>query len=301
MTGDVAAVRHAAQGAAPTSTPCRATASPASTGRPGTATPSWPATLIVAGANVRATTRFGAITPLHLAAERGCGADRRRARQGRRRRRRAHQHRRDAADVRGRARATPRPSTALLDAGAELEAKETEREQTPLIFAAAANRVDGGEAAARTRRQQERRDQGDRPDGAQRQRRESRRPQPRRQAPRRRRRRGAAARPTRAGAAAGRATPGLDRGYLINEQVHTQGGMTPLLFAARQGYTDVAAGAARRRRRRQPAEGRRPGVGAAHRDRQRPLRPGGDCCSTAAPTRTWPPRTASRRSTPPST
>ena len=34
--------------------------------------------------------------------------------------------------------------------------------------------------------------------------------------------------------------PGLDRGYLINEQVHTQGGMTPLLFAARQGYGDVA-------------------------------------------------------------
>jgi ankyrin repeat protein len=28
----------------------------------------------VAGANVKATTRFGAITPLHLAAERGAGA-----------------------------------------------------------------------------------------------------------------------------------------------------------------------------------------------------------------------------------
>ena len=50
--------------------------------------------------------------------------------------------------------------------------------------------------------------------------------------------RGAAAAPP---AGAGRPrTPGLDRGYLINEQVHTQGGMTPLLFAARQGYTDVA-------------------------------------------------------------
>ena len=70
---------------------------------------------------------------------------------------------------------------------------------------------------------------------------------------------GAAARgaaPAHAGAA-GRAMPGLDRGYLINEQVHTQGGMTPLLFAARQGYTDVGDRAARRRRRRQPAQGRR--------------------------------------------
>ena len=82
-------------------------------------------TLIVAGANVRATTRFGAITPLHLAAERGSRPDRRRARQGRRRRRRPHQHRRDAADVRRRARATPRRSTALIDGGADLEAKET--------------------------------------------------------------------------------------------------------------------------------------------------------------------------------
>ena len=32
--------------------------------------------------------------------------------------------------------------TALLDGGADVEAKETEREQTPLIFAAAANRAD---------------------------------------------------------------------------------------------------------------------------------------------------------------
>jgi uncharacterized protein len=88
-------------------------------------------TLIVAGANVKATTRFGAITPLHLAAERGAGAivaalvkagaDA------------------NAATATG---ATPlmfaagagdvASITALLDAGAEIEAKERDREHTPL-------------------------------------------------------------------------------------------------------------------------------------------------------------------------
>ncbi len=196
-------------------------------------------TLIVAGANVRATTRFGAVTPLHLAAERGSGAivgmlvkagadlDARTgtgatalmfaAASG------------DAASVK-----------ALIDGGANLEAKEREREQTPLIFAAAANRVDvvklllaagaNKNAATKVMDLMALSANGENPDG-----------------------RNLAAKPeTLNGAAArGAATPrtpapararkpGLDRGYLINEQVHTQGGMTPLLFAARQGYTDVA-------------------------------------------------------------
>jgi ankyrin repeat protein len=34
--------------------------------------------------------------------------------------------------------------------------------------------------------------------------------------------------------------PGVDRGYFINELVASHGGMTPLLFAVRQGYMDVA-------------------------------------------------------------
>jgi uncharacterized protein len=42
-----------------------------------------------------------------------------------------------------------------------------------------------------------------------------------------------------AGAAAQRVA-GVDRDYQGNELVHSQGGMTPLLFAARQGYTETA-------------------------------------------------------------
>ena len=129
---------------------------------------------------------------------------------------------------------------ALIAGGADLEAKEREREQTPLIFAAAANRVEvvkvllaagaNKNAATKVVDLMALSANGENPDG-----------------------RNLAAKPeTLNGAAArGAATPrtplaarprkpGLDRGYLINEQVHTQGGMTPLLFAARQGYTDVA-------------------------------------------------------------
>ena len=196
-------------------------------------------TLIVAGANVRATTRFGAVTPLHLAAERGSGAI-------------VSLLVKAGADVDAR---TGTGATALMFAaasgdtaavkaliagGAQLDAKEREREQTPLIFAAAANRVEvvkvlvaagaNKNAATKVVDLMALSANGENPDG-----------------------RNLAAKPeTLNGAAArGAATPrtpvasrqrqpGLDRGYLINEQVHTQGGMTPLLFAARQGYTDVA-------------------------------------------------------------
>ena len=195
-------------------------------------------TLIVAGANVRATTRFGAITPLHLAAERGSGPIVAMLVKG-------------GADVDARtgtgatalmfaaASGDPAAVKALIDGGADLEAKEREREQTPLIFAAAANRVEAVKAllAAGANKNAATKvvdlmalsANGENPDG-----------------------RNLAAKPeTLNGAAArGAATPrtpgarqrmpGLDRGYLINEQVHTQGGMTPLLFAARQGFTEVA-------------------------------------------------------------
>ena len=188
-------------------------------------------TLIVAGANVKATTRFGAITPLHLAAERGAGAivaalvkagaDA------------------NAATATG---ATPlmfaagagdvATMTALLDAGAEIEAKERDREHTPLLFAAAAGRLDAVKlllakganknAATKVIDLMALSANGENPEG-----------------------RNLAAKPETAPRSAPRAagrprTPGLDRGYLINEQVHTQGGMTALLFAARQGYMDVA-------------------------------------------------------------
>jgi uncharacterized protein len=192
-------------------------------------------TLVVAGANVRASTRFGALTPLHLAAERGsgpivallvkAGAD---------------------ADARTSTGATPlmfaaaagdvAAITALLDAGAEVNAKEREREQTPLIFAAAAGRAEAVKtllakgadknAATKVIDLMALSANGENPDG-----------------------RNLAAKPETMNGSAARnnprtagrpRTPGLDRGYLINEQVHTQGGMTSLLFAARQGYTDVA-------------------------------------------------------------
>ena len=196
-------------------------------------------TLIVAGANVRATTRFGAVTPLHLAAERGSGAI-------------VGMLVKAGADVDARtgtgatalmfaaASGDTTAVKALVDGGADLEAKERDREQTPLIFAAAANRVDvvkvllaagaNKNAATTVVDLMALSANGENPDG-----------------------RNLAAKPeTLNGAAArGAATPrtplaarprkpGLDRGYLINEQVHTQGGMTPLLFAARQGYTEVA-------------------------------------------------------------
>jgi uncharacterized protein len=192
------------------------------------------ATLIVAGANVRATTRFGAITPLHLAAERGSGPI-------------------VTALVKGGAEVDARTSTgatplmfaagsgdtaaitALVDAGADLEARETDREQTAIVFAAAANRVEavtllvarGANKNAMTKviDLMALSANGENPDG-------------RLLAAKVE---SAAAAPRRPAAGAGRPrTPGLDRGYLINEQVHTQGGMTPLLFAARQGYTEVA-------------------------------------------------------------
>ena len=48
-------------------------------------------------------------------------------------------------------------------------------------------------------------------------------------------------------------TAGVDRNYQLNELVAAQGGLTPLLLAARQGHVEAVQGAARRRRRRQPA------------------------------------------------
>ena len=219
--------------------------------------------------------------------------DRHRAGQGRRRGRRPHQHRRDAADVRRRLGRHRGRSPRSLDAGADVDAKETDREQTPLIFAAAANRVEavkllianGANKNAMTKviDLMALSANGENPDGrnlaAKPETRQRRGGARRRAADRRRRPAGAhagpgprlpdqraGAHPGRHDAAALRRPPGL----------HRRG-----------------RGAARRRRRRQPEEGRRPRVGAAHRDHQRPLRPGERCCSTAAPTRTWSPRTAS--------
>jgi ankyrin repeat protein len=184
--------------------------------------------LVDAGADAGARTLFGAYTPLHLAAERGAapivkalvaaGA---------------------AADARTSTGATPlmlaaaagdtAAIAALLDAGAGVNAEETDRLQTPLIFAATANRLDAvklllargadpnhatklTDLAALSRN-------GENPDG-----------------------RNLAVKsdaPRRAGPAKV-LMPGVERQHLFNEQVAWQGGMTPLLYAVRQGHVDVA-------------------------------------------------------------
>jgi ankyrin repeat protein len=185
-------------------------------------------TLIVAGANLQAATRFGGYLPLHVAAERGNadvvqalvkgGAEV------------------DAATLRGTTAlmlASTSGNTAaiksLLDGGAQVNAREPERGHTALMFATAGNRLDavklllsrGADAnlatkvtdlAALSR-------DGSNPDG-----------------------RGLAATPNRQGPAApprGR-VPGLERQYFFNELVQGQGGMTPLHFAVRDGFAEAA-------------------------------------------------------------
>lgn len=189
-------------------------------------------TLVVAGANVRATTRFGAITPLHLAAERGSAAI-------------VSLLVKAGADVNARtttgatalmfaaASGDVAAIAALIDGGADVNAQERDRLQTPLHYAAAAGRADAVKrllaagadknAATKVMDLMALSANGENPDG-----------------------RNLAAKAEPAGGARPRPasrprTPGLERGYLFNEQVHTQGGMTALLFAARQGYADVAA------------------------------------------------------------
>jgi uncharacterized protein len=183
------------------------------------------AMLVAAHANVKVETRFGAYSPLHLAAEHGAapvvkallaaGA---------------------AADGRTSTGATAlmlaagagdaAAAAALIDAGADVNARENDRWQTPLIFAAAANRLevvklliargaDINRATKLTDLSALSRN-GENPDG-------------RNLAEKAEARRG----PPRV------LIPGVERQHLFNEQVAWQGGMTPLLYAVRQGYTEV--------------------------------------------------------------
>ncbi len=186
--------------------------------------------LIMAGANVRATTRFASYAPLHLAAERGsadviapllnAGAD---------------------PNAKTSTGATPlmlasasgdvAAVTALLDARADANAAELDRGQTPLIFAAAANRLavvklliargaDPNKATRFTDLAALSKN-GENPDG-----------------------RNLVDKPAGASMAPARPArplqPGVERQYLYNEQVYAQGGMTPLHYAVRQGFAGVA-------------------------------------------------------------
>ena len=201
--------------------------------------------LLSAGGNSRARTRFGGYTALHVAAENGhalvlkalldAGADVA-----------ATTSVGTTALMLAAGAGNTEALTVLLDAGADVNAKEVERGHTPLMFAAAANRLpavklllarraDPGVAthvtdlAALSR-------SGDNPDG--------------RNLPTNTQvRSGGNAQPASVSATAATPAPppaarirmpGVDRSYFINELVASHGGMTPLLFAARQGYTDVA-------------------------------------------------------------
>jgi ankyrin repeat protein len=185
--------------------------------------------LLVAGANVRATTRINGYTPLFVASRSGnanivaallaSGSDAK------------------AVSVTG---STPLMLASasgsveavrlLLDAGADIDARESARGQTALIFAAAANRVEvitelarrGADVRVTTKVV----DLFD---------------LTREEAPRAG---GAAAggpRPAAATSAPARPqVPGLDRAYVYTELIGYLGGMTPLMFTAREGYIEAA-------------------------------------------------------------
>src|SRR3954469_5820542 len=195
-------------------------------------------TLLFAGANVRATTRIGSYTPLILAARNGsasviapllkAGADG------------------NAPTANG---TTPLMFAAasgnvdavntLLEAGADINAKESVRGLTPAMFAAASNRaavldvlakkgadlkatskvtdlaaLSRDPAALREFTQGNPTVPGQEPQGS----------------------RNGPAPAGRGGR--GPQTPGVDRNFQLNELVAAQGGMTPLLLAAREGHLE---------------------------------------------------------------
>ncbi|MEO8679633.1 MAG: ankyrin repeat domain-containing protein [Vicinamibacterales bacterium] len=209
--------------------------------------------LLYAGANVKANTRLGAYTPLMMAAEQGhagviaallaAGADVK------------------AGNVTG---TTPlmlaalsgdaKSVTTLVENGAEIDAKEKSMEQTALMFASATNRVDainallkaganvklttkvtnlGALSDAEQEALQAASGSGGQAGGNGQGRSGQVTP-------------GAAPPPAAAQQGGGRfgrgggGKPGIERPYFYNELVGTQGGITPLLFAARGGYVDAA-------------------------------------------------------------
>jgi uncharacterized protein len=182
--------------------------------------------LVAAGANIRAATRFGVYTPLHLAAERGSASIvKTLLRSG------------AAVDARTSTGATAlmlasasgetTAVAALLDKGADVNAREYDRLQTPLIFAAANNRLEAlrlliargadKNAATKLTDLSALSRNGENPDG-----------------------RNLAVKPETRPRPPKILVPGVERQHLFNEQVAWQGGMTPLLYAVRQGHAEVA-------------------------------------------------------------
>jgi uncharacterized protein len=182
--------------------------------------------LIFAGANVRATTRLGAYTPLYLAAKGGysavvaallaAGADAK-----------AVTSNGTTPLMIAAAAGDTKSITSLIENGAEIEATDGAKGETPLIFAAGFNRTDavklllakGANPKATTKvldlfaltaPEEEAMARGAGGNG------------------------GAAAANRPADIA------GATRAYRYNELISSQGGLSALLFAARQGFTDTA-------------------------------------------------------------
>ena len=190
--------------------------------------------LIVAGANIKATTRLGSYTPLYLASQQGHGSV-------------VQALIKAGGDVKA---GTPNGTTplmvaaasgevdavkALVDAGADVNAKDGVRAQTPIMYAAASNRAaviellaaKGADLKATNKvsdlanLSREGAGFGGNPQvpggGGQ----------------------GGQGAPGGGAAPARRAPmPGVDRNYQLNELIIAQGGLTPLLYAVRQGYQE---------------------------------------------------------------
>jgi ankyrin repeat protein len=181
--------------------------------------------LLHAGGNVAARTRLGAYTALALAAESGhggvvkalvsAGAD-------------VHATDASGTTVLMLAAASGDVETirSLVEGGADVHARERTMDQTALMFAAAANRVGAisallaaGAHVDDTSKVTNLASLSDSAAGP--------------GAPRGRN-------AGNAGTVGNRPVPGVDRPYFYNELVGAQGGLTPLLFAVRQGHSSAA-------------------------------------------------------------
>ena len=177
--------------------------------------------LIYAGANVKATTRLGAYTPLYLAAKGGyanvvalliaAGADVK-----------AESTNGTTPLMIAAAGGDPRTVTTLIENGSDVNAKDKAKGETPLMYAAAFDRVEvlklllqhGASTKATTNVVDLMALTAPEEANMQRQYGEGARPQPAAQ------------------------VPGATRQYRYNELIISQGGLTALQFAAREGHID---------------------------------------------------------------